>query len=387
MEIYDRYRLTNEIAGEAGFGYTLHVETGRIEAAIDSHSLDIRNPTTGLGWMSFNVSTNGAGDITTTGPLLFNSNTNEWFVSAQGAGLIGRQGSNYLFSSSGSDNVYFFKGANPHGSDLRLSVGSAAPRALRWNGTNTGDQGWEYQLADGTFHRIQEDLASDFRRTYSIANNTLIGGTAGDYRTLGTLTDTAGSEADTAAIQFDLIFSGGNDQTAQCTRFMGNYGSTHSDWQELLQLHELRRNSARQFAVDTRYNGGQREFRVRRLSTSGLGSFKGVVTVYGACQWITDVRESGSSATVTQVEAGTPLMTGNGRVGINTNNPQAELHVVGNSIVTGAASAAGGFLLKSNSWLAIPRLQEGDVWLGSSNGILHSISLTGGTYTTNRLVP
>jgi len=55
--------------------------------------------------------------------------------------------------------------------------------------------------------------------------------------------------------------------------------------------------------------------------------------------------------------------------------------------LSGTASAAGGLVLKSNSWLTIPTLQEGDVWLGSSNGILHSISLVGGTYTTNRLAP
>jgi hypothetical protein len=55
--------------------------------------------------------------------------------------------------------------------------------------------------------------------------------------------------------------------------------------------------------------------------------------------------------------------------------------------LSGTASAAGGLVLKSNSWLSIPALQEGDVWLGSSNGILHSISLVGGIYTTNRLAP
>lgn len=351
MEIYDRVVLTNGAlnGSDVGFGYTVGLETGRIEAAAASHILELRNPTTSLKWMDFSTDTNGQGVINIgntpsgSGYIEFNT-TNEWLISSVGVGLLGARGSNYLWvGGSGDDKMTLFKGANENGSLMTVTFGSTAAKSIRWNGTSTPHQ-FEYQDTFGVWHAFNEDVSSSGRRTYTIPANTTIGGTAGDYRTIGSVSNQT-AFVETAIVQLDLSFSGGPDSTAQRYVVPGNYSDTsHTSWEELLPISEGHRNANKSYAVDMRYNGGKKEFRVRNVAATDLGSFSGVVTIYSISAsdalWLSDVSGSGSSATVVGVSRLTPLIQTEGKVGINTNNPFTQLHVVGNQLTTGTNEAA-----------------------------------------------
>ena len=80
LEVYDRVVLANGAlnGNDVGFGYTLHLETGRVEAAIASHSLEFRNPYTTLKWMDASCNPDGEGILSfNNGYINFFQNTNE----------------------------------------------------------------------------------------------------------------------------------------------------------------------------------------------------------------------------------------------------------------------------------------------------------------------
>lgn len=343
MEIYDRIHLTNWAPGvfrDVAFGYTVELPSGTVTAAIDSDQLIFRNPYAGGGsFMSATANTNGEGILTLNKAYIqFFQNTNAWLID----GFYGNY-SNVLFSSGGVyDNITFFKGANAASSDLRLSVGSVSQKSLRYDGTNSNQalQGWTHQLPDGTFQRI---AGSPNQQSYTIPNGTAIGGTSGNYRTIGTLTN-AVQEYIAGTIQLDLVILSGNSFNENTTqRYVIPLDAyTVSDWDELVPANEASRGAEKNYAVDMRYSGGRREFRLRCIRTSsGNGSFFGVVTTFGHNLWTTDVSGSGTGATVTASYPFlyTPMIQTPYGVGINTNNPHMALQVVGNVYVSGDVSA------------------------------------------------
>ena len=381
IEVYDRIRLPNgNLGGEAGSSYTVGLESGHVAVLLYGHTVGFSRPGSGgIPWMTANVDSSGLGTLVfNNGSILFSTATNEWNLAGPYGGLIGNYGGAkaLFYSVGGNDNITLFKGAASAGSDLSLSFGNI--QVLRWNGTNTSNQALEYRKTDGSWGRFNSEV-SPRQKSYTLTANALIGEAAGDYRTMGTLT---ADNSQTVSAQFDLWFDGGDDQVSQRYVVPETYGTQHADWQELLPLHESSRNNVKHYAVDTRFNSGRREFRVRRIKATGLGSgyFNGVVTVYGGT-WTNDVSGSGSDATVTQISANTPLIQTGGKVGINTNNPQAALDV-GNA----GQIFSSGFLVRSNAWPG-PELHAGDVWYGSSNGIPYVKYLVDGVPATARLVP
>lgn len=72
----------------------------------------------------------------------------------------------------------------------------------------------------------------------------------------------------------------------------------------------------------------------------------------------------------------------------NTNGHALQARqVAGEPLVSDLVTATAGTTVRSNAWLNVPTLNEGDVWLTSSNGVPHVIWKFGGTLTTNRLIP
>jgi len=158
MEIYDRVTLTNGLLNgtDVGFGYTLGLSNGFTKGAFSGDQIDFRTQFgDGTPWMTFANNTNNEGIIGINKGYIATVATNEWIITSEGSGVIGKRGSNYLFGSGGTyDNAYFFKGANAQGSDLRLTVGTVgSPKSIRWNGTNSDANlnRWEFQNQDNTF--------------------------------------------------------------------------------------------------------------------------------------------------------------------------------------------------------------------------------------------
>lgn len=399
MEFYDRVTLTNGIlSGQGvGFGYDVGLETGWVDADLSFDTLGFRHPKSlGVEWMTFTSNTNNVSGILSIvqGYLDFQTgNTNRWLVQKGGVGLLGytnSAGAGTLYLNQGNtglDTVTLFRDANTTagGADLlTLNFGGINSRGIRYQQTNS-NQRFEYQDPDGAWHAFNEDVSSAFRRTYDIPNNTAIGITAGNYRTLGVLTNSTGEDLNTTTVQIDIIFTyEGLDSTAQRYVIPGNQDDvTHTSWEECLPIHESGRGGTKHYAVDTRYNAGQKEFRARRLVTgvNDNGNFKATVTTYGRMVWTTDASGSGAGATVVGYSRNTPIIQTAGKVGINTNNPQAALHVAGNAIFDGTITAnafeftsgsfgtlvATNFFINSNSPPATPT-HYGQKYFWNSNG-------------------
>lgn len=371
LERYDRITLTNGVTTGGALSYDNSPVGGEVEATFTTTSIDFRNAHNdpNYGWMKIFSPKVGTGSIRVdNGYLSFYQNTNLWPVQQDGIGLISRRdGLSKLFGSG--PNAHFFWDNN-RGEYLQPVIigptnpaptAGTYPPALIWNGTNSLAR-WEYSDTYGIRRPMNPFPASageqDLERHYAVPRYLNVAAGNGSWRRLGWLTN-GGSYLGAGIVEINLMSGFGTVQKYVIPR--GNL-DTATTWQECLPTHQRMDYGTDNFySVDVQKAGGATEFRVRRISGSDGGNFYGDVIVHSLEPFVVDTSVTGTTGTVSQIFAGTALTQIAGKVGINTNNPQATLHVVGSAHFSGAVTNAVGSFHGTNTFLGGVAIVPGNV--------------------------